>query len=537
MQEMIKVLIVDDELMVRVGLSATIKWEEYGFQVIGSCENGKQAVREIDKSLPDIVFTDLKMPVMDGFELIRYIRKNHPGIKIIALSCLDEVDSVKTAMKLGADDYILKLSLSADGLKKLLAQMKESIVQDKNKVRCSMEKQAEDPGKKLQIYRRLLKYEILPEKAEPLLQKYSPGSTGCDRFVACCCAVDNPDTLEASDGDVMQYAIDNILKEFFQDLAFSELLQVEKNERAVFLGSSLREAGKLKNLPQSLRKINAVMKTHINVTLSYGITEPFDNLKHLPEQYRMAKERLTDRFFSGKESVLLCSRDQSGKKKLSAVPLAFSLQSMIESQNRQGAEAVIDKWFSRIRSESRLYSARSVKAAVAGAWSFVSGYGVLDEEEPGDFTMDETEYFSSFLNTESCEELRRIFCRAIASLIDIVSESQSVHPEIMALKKYLTEHVEEEISLTEAANRCCLNKTYFCSLFKKEVGETYNEYCERLKMERARQLLALDHLKMYEVGVKVGISNESYFNRRFKKYFGVTPGQMRQGKCVKNKIL
>ena len=83
MRELLKVLIVDDELMVRVGLSATIQWEQYGFQVIGACENGRQAISEINRCLPDVVFTDLKMPVMDGFELIRYIRENHFNLSLI----------------------------------------------------------------------------------------------------------------------------------------------------------------------------------------------------------------------------------------------------------------------------------------------------------------------------------------------------------------------------------------------------------------------------------------------------------------------
>lgn len=128
------------------------------------------------------------------------------------------------------------------------------------------------------------------------------------------------------------------------------------------------------------------------------------------------------------------------------------------------------------------------------------------------------------------EQLAQILLQAVDSLIEIAASGQTVHPEIMVLKKHIAEHVEEEISLAEAANRCCLNKTYFCSLFKKEVGETYNEYCERIKMERARVLLLSNHLKVYEIGLKVGIPNESYFSRRFKKYFGISPGQMRQNR-------
>ena len=531
MQELKKVLIVDDELMVRVGLAATIQWEEYGFQVIGSCENGEQAIQEIDRLLPDLVFTDLKMPVLDGFEVIRYLRQHHPAVKIIVLSCLEEVDAVKTAMKLGADDYILKLSLSTDGLKKLLVQLRESIAQDSKAQIRTFAKPMPDSEKKLQFYRRLLKKEILLEPAD--LSAHSPGYQNCSCFLACCCAIDDFNTLENS--GVTQYAIHNLLLEFFQSFSFFEILTLEENERAILLGFSSEDEERIQNIAPYLHKINTVLKTHMNITLSYGVSVPFFRLEHLPEHYQLAKERLSDRFFSGKESVLLCPPHPQGKKKPSIAALASSLQTMIECQSREGVRDLLHQWMAKIRSESYLYSAQTVKSAAAGVWYFVTGYGAWNGEVPDDTLLDENDYFSSFLNAQSDEELLRIFLEAVDSLIDMVSVNQPVHPEIAALKNYLAQHVEEEISLTEAANRCCLNKTYFCTLFKKEVGETYNEYCERLKMERAKQLLLSDPSKVYEIGLKVGIPNESYFSRRFKKYFGVTPGQMRQRKHTESK--
>lgn len=530
MRELLKVLIVDDELMVRVGLSATIQWEQYGFQVIGACENGRQAISEINRCLPDVIFTDLKMPVMDGFELIRYIRENHFNTEIIVLSCLDEVEAVKNAIKMGADDYILKLSLSADGLKKLLGQLKETIVQDKSRTGGGAKSSEKSPDKKRQFYSQILKNGVRSQQEEELFVQYSSGARNCSQFIVCCCVMDTVVAPETEGRDVTPCAIDNILDEFFQELPFYENQQPNPPERMILLGFPNPRSANIETILHYWNKINSVLKTHLNITCSCAVSQPFEHFKQLPKAYSLARERLSDCFFTGKESILLCPAQSAPKKKVMVSSLALSLQSMIDNRNREGAEAAVCEWFDKAKEEAQLYSQYSIKAAVSGVWAFVSGYGPLSEEESKPEQLGENDYFFSFFHAESLEQLAQILLQAVDSLIEIAASGQTVHPEIMVLKKYIAEHVEEEISLAEAANRCCLNKTYFCSLFKKEVGETYNEYCERIKMERARVLLLSNHLKVYEIGLKVGIPNESYFSRRFKKYFGISPGQMRQNR-------
>lgn len=108
-----KILIVDDEFLVRIGVKALTNWESHGYQIVGEAASGREALEKIEKLKPDIVLTDLKMDEMDGFELIAASRKKYPKIKFIVLSVLDDAENVKRAMKLGAVDYIFKLKLNA----------------------------------------------------------------------------------------------------------------------------------------------------------------------------------------------------------------------------------------------------------------------------------------------------------------------------------------------------------------------------------------------------------------------------------------
>ena len=103
-----KVLVVDDEFIIRVGIQTILEQASGDYEYVGSAGNGKSALKEIELLQPDIVITDIKMPEMDGIQLIQEIRKRKWPIGIVVLSSYSEFELVKEAMKQGAADYILR---------------------------------------------------------------------------------------------------------------------------------------------------------------------------------------------------------------------------------------------------------------------------------------------------------------------------------------------------------------------------------------------------------------------------------------------
>lgn len=105
---MIKIFLVEDEMIIRRGIKNSIEWEKEGYQFVGEASDGELALPMIIREKPDIVMTDIKMPFMDGLELSRLIKKELPETKILILSGYDEFEYAKEAIRIGITDYLLK---------------------------------------------------------------------------------------------------------------------------------------------------------------------------------------------------------------------------------------------------------------------------------------------------------------------------------------------------------------------------------------------------------------------------------------------
>ena len=124
---MYKVMIVDDEIFVRIGLRSMIDWESIGFQIVGEAGNGEAAFEKFLALKPDLVFTDIKMPKKDGFWLIDKMKEVNPNIEIIVLSAYDDFHYVRKALKLQVSDYLLKAEMEEEQIKEMMIKKRKEM--------------------------------------------------------------------------------------------------------------------------------------------------------------------------------------------------------------------------------------------------------------------------------------------------------------------------------------------------------------------------------------------------------------------------
>ena len=142
-----KLMIVDDEFLVRLGIASLMTWENYGYTIAAEASNGKEAMEKIEGVSPDIVLTDLMMSPGDGFELIETCLKKYPEMKFIVLSNYNDFDNVRKAMKLGASDYVFKLTLKAEELLQILNEVSAEIKSSQNEETENKREKTAEVGK------------------------------------------------------------------------------------------------------------------------------------------------------------------------------------------------------------------------------------------------------------------------------------------------------------------------------------------------------------------------------------------------------
>lgn len=120
MKPIFKILIVDDEMLVRQGIKHLLDWEQEGYRIVGEASNGVEALSMMDELNPHIIITDIVMPIMGGEKLVKIVKEKYPHIEVIVLSSFSEYDYVRSTFQSGVADYILKPKLEADYLLSIL---------------------------------------------------------------------------------------------------------------------------------------------------------------------------------------------------------------------------------------------------------------------------------------------------------------------------------------------------------------------------------------------------------------------------------
>ena len=525
---MLKVMIVDDEIIVRVGFQSCINWEAYGCQVVSTCESGGDAVEYMNRDVPDIVFTDIMMPGMDGIQLVKYISENHPDTKVVVLSCVDEIDYVKKAIKLGAEDYILKLSFTQDTLVELITRLKSMIEEERKKAgRGSLDMRVQSFNREEDL-RTLLLGNQGPGDNEMLLDRLGYTYNPFETYQAGCFLVDDERMNRpgsGTDSHIRKYGLLNIVREYLENLPKSDLAFTGEHEIVVLFR---REGGESPAcfFPDTLDLLNHALKTHLNLTLSMGMGQECLSRMDIPAGFAQARRMAALRFFDG-PAAFHCGREAAaGRPFIAKRSVQRNMQEAIFRQDAGEAFRLIDSWFEEMAGLRSYDQIQAIRRGVVETWVFISGDSIPEGADMPEY--DEIYSTGDFWGAETLADLKGCFKAAVQSVVDYLMANKNANPEITRFLQYLEDHVDENISLEEAAGWCALGKSQFCILFKKAAGDTFVNYFNGLKMKKAFTLLGSSNIQVQEAASRIGIHDISYFSRLFKKYYNMSPSDVRK---------
>jgi two-component system, response regulator YesN len=510
-----RVMIVDDEAIQRTGLIHLCNWSDYGIEIVAEASNGQEALIAVEAYHPHVVITDIVMPVMDGVELTRMLRTQYPHIKIVVLSSYGEFDYVRDVFKYGVTDYLLKPKVSAPELIALIRSL------------CS------------DITPRLSDGDSAPSKHDPALllanwlnNGTASGSLESESLHDLTKQFTNRHLLMAKAGTTlllsrskwtqsqMEQHLIRLAAEHLGHYAFT--LVFLKQEALLLVNYEPEQSASLQD--QLRRFADDARKTLPYIVFVLG--RSFDSILQIKSEH----ERLTPclgklLYFPGRSLVpegrIIASSDSASfdQTRFLAALRALALD-----------DALVQlKAFLSETASNQSYDEYSLKRLCQNMI-----YSALSTLEPMSLPLPELQssklrLFKRIDLAFDIHELENILFPFFEELKEAIRQAEQQPSGILQrIYDYVDKHYANEISLSEMASSLHLNYSYLSSYFKQRTHENLTAYINRVRIDRAKELLRNPELSISEVSRMTGFAEHNYFSKVFKKMTGKTPVEYRQ---------
>ena len=523
---MFSVLIAEDEMLVRFGLKTVIDWKQFGMEVVADVADGQAAWEEYQRRRPDLIIADIKMPVMDGMQLISKIREEDKETRIIILTCLEEFHIVRKAMSLGVSEYILKLTMTKEEMEAVLRKVGNEL---RSKAEPEQAKGSSFDNVKNNIMNDFLFYKIYPEQEFAKLVRRLNLRLSPERLVLCLVEIDHYESLQArfSDehGQLIRFSMLNIFEELLKNYNRGEVFHL-KDKYYMLLFSFYDVVSEMK-VYEILREITGhmgkVLKTYYNATLTIGISRIQNGYGSLKAMYDESKNALEQKYFLGTGACLFINETGSGKIYNDA---KSKLEKMIQeldfagSEFKREVEVKLASWIANLQTRKEEIQ------KVFTAWLYWSLSAMnLNTAEASKLVP---EYSYRINSSETLEGTISLYVRYLQELTAIKSKRRSISKEVAEAIQFIQNNHHKGITLKQAAEFVELSPNYLSSLFRKEVEMNFIDYLNNFRIEKAKELLLHTHQKSYKIAEMVGFSSESYFSRTFKNLTGLRPNEFRR---------
>jgi len=510
---MYKVLLVDDERIILDGISQMVDWTPLGTELIGTARNGVEAYERIEQLMPDIVISDIRMPGMDGLELVARVNAAYPQVRFVLLSGFGEFDYASRAMQYGVRHYLLKPTNEGkigEALREIVAEIEQETSKE-SFVRSMKEELAK----------------VMPHVKEQFLKEFVTNKTYGQRDW------DNYRSMFRLDMDyrvrLLLFKLDDrfefehlfAIKNIAQELLDNPLLSTTIGDHVLLL---LEDVGETDRLHERIYDIRDTFQTYYKMDLTIALSEA-GHITKARELYKESLQLLNYRFYLG-EGSLITRKDTAASPAAPAKDFVFDeerLNMAVKSGHREEAAAALDELFAGLR-EAQL-DIESTKSYVIQ--QFVS---LVRSNAPEAMH----EYFNKIpliVEMNTLQAIRTFVEQVVVAMTERFYEQNKV--KISAIVRKVIAIIDEQLGNSElslnwvAHEMLYMNADYLGKLFKKETGEKFSNYVMKTRITRATEMIAQEEdIKIFELAERLGFGdNPQYFSQVFKKYIGSTPSE------------
>ena len=511
------VMLVDDERPARELLKMAIDWEKMGYEIIWEARNGQQALEQYNQRRPDLVITDVQMPVMDGLQLLKEIHRTVPSQKVVILSCHEDFSYAKQAFRYGVLDYLIKDALTEEVLFDLLTGISEE-------EEDGQDEEEEDRPDKPEILKL-----FFSEREEERAKADQAISEVLERYQEYFCFACK---LEGFTGVESEW--ETVTAEVKKALAEEGEGDVCLLDRSVLLvaGFMQHNNSKMSMFNSRFRVLQLVRRKLELLTgcqISIGVSSSGSQAGQLKAMVKEARQALESKIFQGKGKTLYYNSEYQHHQKFQIDVLNShfaGIRRAAENLDEEQVKKVLVELYNKNLQGVMHYNYLNyVNAILLDILSDAcQGKGVPYSQVFGS-DMIPLQTLDTF---DTVDEMRQWFENGFHQFfVECGMDKSNYSPRICRILDYIHGNFQQDISLETIADMFWLHKVYLAKIFKQETGKSVNEYIRCLRIEKAKEMLCQEDVRINEIVDAAGFNNPQSFYTIFKKYVGMNPGQFR----------
>ncbi|QJD85593.1 response regulator [Cohnella herbarum] len=516
---MYRYVVIDDETLIRKAIVKKISTLGLPLAWVGEAEDGEEGLALVVRERPDIILTDMRMPVMDGVSFLHAVTKQCSGAQLIVVSGYSDFEYTREAITSSVAGYILK-PFDDEELRQALAKAIDRIEHARLNRRNAM-------GIELELdLVRFAAWLCRPSEddAFPRSESYSSeplrGLFSANSFAVA--VLLEPDFPENKSGGSYLGKEDARLPEGCLRFPHPDMPGI------IILISS----DALSSRQAAATKVNVCLADYARKAETIAaVSGECDSVQALPRAYRSALSLLESRPFGRMSGIHKMPPERVGLDETAANgtewrwPLIEDFLYEMEEGNETQAVRIVEDLFAAFRIDES-FTMRAVKRICRTLYHrIVEHLGSVHGISP-DARLEMPPLLGHILHAESLEQRFLQFVRDVVGQVPGRTAKAAVLSQ--QIKQYIDRHYAQQLTLEEIADRFFLHPVYLSVMFKEKMGETFQDYLRRIRMERAKHLLLTTKYRIDRISVMIGYENTKYFYKVFKKETGFTPADYRQ---------
>jgi two-component system response regulator YesN len=529
---MYKLVIADDDEILLKGLTEKIAWDKFGIQVVASVDNGVSALNEVKKYNADILLTDIRMPGMNGIELISHVKQYDQSISVIIISAHDEFEYAREAIKKGADDYLLKpinIELLEETLLRILLEKdNHNAIKSKLNQVDALQLEKIDYNRFKMFYDLLL--EALPHDAFYSKYLHLLPHEEYRYFISIVIRFQN---IKKEDELIQLQRLNSEAAKIKDQMMFDEMVILGIHRCLIVIDFAKTKEALNTRINQLKNSFKAYMETtDKNAKLAFQSGPIVQSFFQLNESYKEALQ--VGELYYANDHVIDFDYIETRFNLTETEEVLRELTNKIVHLTIMGNGDALQNCLPIFEENIRCYG-KKAKMILSHTLSILFSL-IFEECEKIGIEMDSifknnVATINQVLSQEKLKDSIVVLSEKLNEVVSYVNtQDNHVNKQLMIKAyKYIEENFDKpEFRLADVANHVGFSKNHFSNVFKTVSNKSFTDYLRDYRMEMAEKLLSSTNLKGYEVSIKVGYDNPTYFSSTFKKHTGFSPSEFKK---------